>query len=122
MLREIGKTTSDGLLRQDLSGFYRHMMTIAERYDILSTCLAPTGTPPPLHPLSVLWHYTCAVRLSPIDLIEEAAGRGGSPLSESISEIRRWVITPAARLATLHCGHILYHASDLKDLAFLLPR
>lgn len=123
LLRELRKTTSEAnLIRRNLRGFYDDMIALAEDHDILSPAPNSREVAPQTQSLRVMWHYTCVVRLSPLALIEEAAGRGGSTASESLSEIHAWVSTPAARLATLHCGHILYQAADLKDLAFLLPR
>lgn len=72
--------------------------------------------------LKVMWHYCCLARLARLDQIEEVAGREGVPQPRTVEEVKRWVNTPEARLATLHCGHVLHHASDLKDLAFIVPR
>ena len=100
-----------------LTDFYDDMLELAEQQDILAD--ATLKRPRELE-LRALWHYTCVVRLAPLDLIEEAAGRGGT--KGPISELQAWIDSPSARLAVLHCGHILHRAADLSDLAFLLPR
>ena len=104
---------------RSLSGFYQGMTGLARRYHLLTS---PSWLGSQTQSLRVLWHYTCVVRLSPIRLIEEAAGRGGSPVNDGISEIREWVNTSVGRLAMLHSGCILSHAANLRDLAFLIPR
>jgi hypothetical protein len=97
------------LAPEPLPAFYDRMHTFSLRYGLSNT-------------LSALWHFTCVVRLAPMDLIAEAAGRGGNPDSESVVEVQTWVGTPAARLAALHAGNILFCAADLQDLGFLVPR
>lgn len=72
--------------------------------------------------LKVMWHYCCLARLARLDQIEEVAGREGVPQQDTIDAVKQWVKTPEARLATLHCAHVLYQAADLKDLAFIVPR
>ena len=65
-------------ISRNLSRFYREMLGLAERYRILtSPSWLLDGERSQRQSLRVLWHYTCVVRLSPIGLIEEAAGRGG---------------------------------------------
>jgi len=113
-----------GMSSVRLPEFYDFMLSFAKDHGVLpilerSRC---AETPAHLRSLAALWHYTCVIRLAPMDLIAEAAGRGGNPDSESVAEIRAWVATPTARLAALHCGHVLYQAADLQDLGFLVPR
>lgn len=95
--------------------FYNHMMSLADDIDIDPLSGERTN-------LTTMWHYVFVVRLAPIGRIEEAAGRTGTPSHECIAEVQQWVGTPAARLAALHCGHILHYAEDIRDQAFLLPR
>lgn len=95
------------------ASFFRHMMSLAHEIAIVSL---NTGL------LSALWHYVFVARLAPLNLIEEAAGRAGDPSPDCLEELRQWVNSPAARLATLHCGNVLLQAEDLRDKSFLLPR
>lgn len=119
--RELAETPFGSEL--PLPEFYGHMMGLARNHGILPVLQHPRSvTPAHLRSLAALWHYTCVVRLAPQDLIQEAAGRGGHPGSESIAEMQHWAKTPVARLAALHCGHVLHHAADLHDRGFLVPR
>lgn len=93
--------------------FFRYMMSLANE---ISIGALNTGV------VSAVWHYVFVVRLSPLTLIEEAAGRTGNPSPNCLSELRDWVNSPAARLAALHCGQVLIQAEDLRDKPFLLPR
>lgn len=123
MLREISKTVSEAVLpHRQISVFYVDILSLAKAHNIFDLEPLRGAISPQTQSLRALWHFTCAVRLAPISLVEEAAGRLGSPASESIAKVQEWVKTPAARLPTLHCGQILHQAADLKDLAFLLPR
>lgn len=113
-LREMGDT----LLGEDVplrthGSFFRHMMSLARDINISTL---NTGF------LSSLWHYVFVARLAPLTLIEEAAGRSGDPSPECLAELGAWIDSPAARLATLHCGQVLLQAEDLRDKPFILPR
>ena len=106
-----------------LPEFYKHMMQLAGDHGIVAVLESPRNAAPDhLRSLTALWHYTCVVRVAPQDLIQEAAGRGGNPTSDAVAKTEQWANTPAARLAALHCGHVLHHAADLHDRGFLLPR
>lgn len=125
MARELEKVHSDEQISlHGLSDFYRHMTDLARDHGFANMLADPRGTDTPGHQrfLSALFHYTCALRLTPMSLIEEGAGREGRPTKATMEAIKAWVDTPAARLATLHCGQLLHQASDLRDLGFILPR
>ena len=123
MLRQVSNTTSIFLqLLPSLANFYHDMSILADRFDILPSTQTGGAASHATTKLRVLWHYANVVRLAPLSLIEEAAGRGGQPPNTLHPEIQAWTETPLARLATLHCAHILYYAANLHDLAFLLPR
>lgn len=124
MLRQLAKTPfGESLPLRELSGFFDYTMPLAKDVGILHTLSNPRdAVAPHKRSFAVLWHYLWVVRLAPTSLIEEVAGRTGSPSPDSLLEVQAWVTTPAARLATLHCGHILSRATDLNDLGFLLPR
>lgn len=123
MLRDFERTAlvDDPPLRL-LAGFYTYMTKLATRHNFLHVIQQPQDTrvSSSQRSLAVLWHYNCLVRLAPISQIEVAAGRVG-PVADAGS-VPAWVNTPPARLAALHCGSILYHAADLKDQGFLVPR
>ena len=106
-----------------LSPWYSHMIRLADTHGFTVGAELEPGSSSRNPALLVLWHYTCIVKLAPIKLIEEVAGRGGRPASDRIlSDVRDWINTPNARLAVLHSGQILRFTDNLKDLAFLLPR
>lgn len=114
--RELGQTLlGDTMPLQTHATFFGYMMALAEELHLLPLSGGPSM-------LVALWHYVFVVRLAPLTLIEEAAGRAGEPSSDCLAELRSWVGSPAARLATLHCGRVLLHAADLRDKSFLLPR
>ena len=86
-------------LRNRTSDFYKKMHNLSRRFAILSMsprCLAPSQP----QSLRILWHYCCITHLTKMDMIEEAAGRGGPPSPMSADRI----------------------LADLRDLAFIVPR
>lgn len=111
---------------QTLSHFYDYMMPMAFEFGVLrhpQGFEAPVADMPShLRSISALWHYACALRLTPMSDVENVAGRGGNPPEESIREVQTWANTPLGRLASLHAGYVLHYAADLRDLAFLIPR
>lgn len=124
-VREIlGLPHQSGLLHRTVTRYYEYMMPMAHDFGVLPVAPQPSGADIPAYvrSLSALWHYACAVRLAPMDLIEEVAGRGGSPTDESIAEIEEWASTPGARLATIHAAYVLHYSADLRDVSFLIPR
>lgn len=113
----------------DLTGFYKDMQNLANAFDIfpplgssMSDSAISVGFRRQQRVMSVLWHYCCLLRLAKLDELEEVAGREGPPQSHALDAVKSWVRLPHARLATLHCAHILHHATDLRDLAFIVPR
>lgn len=120
----LGLPHQTGLPHRTVTHYYEYMMPMALDFGVLPVAAQPLGAgiPTYVRSLSALWHYACAVRLAPMGLIEEAAGRAGSPTDESIHEIQTWASTPAARLSTLHAAYVLHYAADLKDSCFLIPR
>lgn len=113
----------------DTTLFYRDMLELASRLGISHD---HARRPSERHPsgkttnqpqiLKVMWHYCCLARLARLDQIEEVAGREGVPQAQVVEQVKQWISTPEARLATLHCAHVLHQAADLKDLAFIVPR
>ena len=123
LLREIRKNPLDAILPSlSLSTFYTQMIEMAKSNHMEAIHTPERKAAPHIHSLCVIWHYMCAVNLSPMDLIEDAAGRNGIPTYENDFAIGIWANLPQARLAAIHCGMVLYHAEDLRDLAFLVPR
>lgn len=113
----------------DIALFSRDMLDLGARVGISDlghrpAIEAPTSRSSSNQPqiLKVMWHYCCLARLARLDQIEEVAGREGVPQPHVVQAVRKWVGSPEARLATLHCAHILHHAADLRDLAFIVPR
>lgn len=113
----------------DIGLFYRDMLQLGARFGI--THEPHKETRPTSHSrgsssqpqiLKVMWHYCCLARLARLDHIEEVAGREGIPQAHVLEQVKTWVSTPEARLATLHCAHVLHNAADLRDLAFIVPR
>ncbi len=120
----IGLPHQSGIPWRTITHYYDYMMPVALDCGALPLAAQPPGADVPTHirSLSALWHFACATRLAPMGLIEEAAGRGGSPTEEIMHEIRTWAGSPAARLATIHCAYVLHYAADLRDVSFLIPR
>ncbi|BEJ01326.1 hypothetical protein CcaverHIS631_0600080 [Cutaneotrichosporon cavernicola] len=113
-----------GIPWRTVTHFYDDMVPVALDCGVLPVSAHPGGADIATHTrsISALWHFVCATRLSPMGLIEEAAGRGGSPMAESVLEIQTWAGSPAARLATIHCAYVLHYTADLRDVSFLIPR
>ena len=122
-LREISRSSLAPITSlKPLSPWYNSMVNLGTTYGFNPND-SKVSSSPRTRGLLALWHYACVARLSPINLIEEVAGRGGRPPpDDTLNEVREWICTPTARLAVLHSGRILLDTADLKDSAFLLPR
>lgn len=118
----------------DIVLFYKDMLDLASRLGIsedrnhhprqlqAASSASSKGSANQAQILKVMWHYCCLAKLARLDQVEEVAGREGVPQQHTIEAVKRWVKTPEARLATLHCAHVLHQAADLRDLAFIVPR
>ena len=120
-LRDMARAgTHVGRSPVDTLSFYRHMTELSYRHEVF------TGTigrdPFQSKNLRIMWHYCCVLHLVEMNLIEENAGREGNPSPEVVQSMRCYLATPQARLATLHCAHILRDSANLTDLAFIVPR
>lgn len=129
-MKELCKSeTSFVLSFRDTRLFYCDMLQLGARFGIshephrgTGNARVVCGSSHQQQILKVMWHYCCLARLARLDQIEEVAGREGIPQQDVLEQVKAWVTTPEARLATLHCAHVLHNAADLRDLAFIVPR
>jgi hypothetical protein len=110
-----------GGVGDQLPSFYAHMSLLSHSWSILP-CHRRQHNRTNQPRLLVLWHYGCLLFLANMNEVGKLATSNSHQDRESINELKGWLGTMQARLATLHCACILIHSAEIMDLTLLVPR